>query len=152
MKFGNFWIKLVSLILIAGCLFYYQSVAVSRAEMVEENNRQVLEIERNNREVRAMMEGAEAKGPYKDGTYEGTAEGYGGPIRVSVVIAGGYIDQIDVTEHSKEDPAYYMLAESVLDRILDLQNTETDTVSGATFSSGGLLRAVSDALSEAGNE
>lgn len=149
MKNGNFWIKLVSLAVIIGCLLYYQSVAVTRAETVAENEAKISEVENYNKEIRKMMQEKEEEPAFRDGVYRGEAEGYGGTISLSVVVESGRIDAIEVLDHSREDPAYYMLAESVLDTILKQQDPEADTVSGATFSSAGLIRAVQDALSDA---
>ena len=72
--------------------------------------------------------------------------GYGGRIHVTVSVINGYVETIDVDEHSAEDPAYYAMAETVLKKIMDDQSTEVDTVSGATFSSAGLIQAVAAAL------
>ena len=47
--------------------------------------------------------------------------------------------------------AYLSQAESVIDSILSAQSTDVDTVSGATFSSTGILNAVDDALGKAEN-
>ena len=40
----------------------------------------------------------------------------------------------------------------MIDRILEAQSTDVDTVSGATFSSTGILMAVEDALGKAENQ
>jgi uncharacterized protein with FMN-binding domain len=48
-----------------------------------------------------------------------------------------------------EDPAYYAQAESVLEEMLRQQSTEVDTVSGATYSSQGLIAATAQALEKA---
>ena len=53
--------------------------------------------------------------------------------------------------HQGEDSAYLSQAESVIDSILSAQSTDVDTVSGATFSSTGILNAVDDALGKAEN-
>ena len=48
-----------------------------------------------------------------------------------------------------EDPAYYDQAVAVIDEMLKAQSSEVDTVSGATFSSTGLIEATEDALGKA---
>ncbi|MBR1781467.1 MAG: FMN-binding protein [Oscillospiraceae bacterium] len=158
MKLGNFIAKLLSLLLVIGFLMYYQSVAVVRAAAVEENEAAIAAVEAHNREVQqeyeallraadeAEAEAQAAEGPYVNGVYEGEGTGYGGAVRVRVEIVGGYIDHIEVTEHSGEDPAYYMLAESLVDAMVTAQSDQVDTVSGATFSSQGLIQAVGHAL------
>ena len=88
---------------------------------------------------------------YKDGTYTGEAEGYGGTIQVEVTLTGDEITSINVVSAPGEDSAYLSQAESVIDSILSAQSTDVDTVSGATFSSTGILNAVDDALGKAEN-
>lgn len=89
---------------------------------------------------------------YKDGTYTGEADGYGGTIQVEVTLASDEITSINVVSASGEDSAYLSQAESVIDSIISAQSTDVDTVSGATFSSTGILNAVDDALGKAENE
>ena len=89
---------------------------------------------------------------YKDGTYTGEAEGYGGPIQVEVTLAGDEITSINVVSAPGEDSAYLSQAESVINSVISAQSTDVDTVSGATFSSTGILNAVDEALGKAENK
>lgn len=89
---------------------------------------------------------------YKDGTYTGEAQGYGGTIQVEVALSGDEITSINVVSAPGEDSAYLSQAESVIDSIIGAQSTDVDTVSGATFSSTGILNAVDEALGKAENE
>lgn len=89
---------------------------------------------------------------YKDGTYTGEAEGYGGTIQVEVTLAGDEITSINVVSAPGEDSAYLSQAESVINSVISSQSTDVDTVSGATFSSIGILNAVDEALGEAENK
>ena len=81
----------------------------------------------------------------QDGTYEGSAQGYSGTTTVSVTVSGGAVTDITVVSES-DSPQYFSRAESLLDEILGQQSLTVDAVTGATFSSAGLLNAVSDAL------
>jgi|GEM_PF-624071 len=83
-----------------------------------------------------------------DGTYEGSADGYSGTTTVSVTVSGGQVTDITVVSES-DSPQFFSRAESILDTIVSGQSLEVDTVSGATFSSAGLLNAVYDALQSA---
>lgn len=94
---------------------------------------------------------ADADNVYKDGTYTGEADGYGGTIQVEVTLASDEITSINVVSAPGEDSAYLSQAESVIDSILSAQSTDVDTVSGATFSSTGILNAVDEALGKAEN-
>ena len=89
---------------------------------------------------------------YKDGTYTGEAEGYGGTIQVEVTLAGDEITSINVVSAPGEDSAYLSQAESVINSVISAQSTDVDTVSGATFSSTGILNAVDEALVKTENE
>lgn len=150
MKYGNFLAKLVSLLLILGVLWQYQSVALKRAAAVEENAAAVAEAEAYNARILQAQAGEEEEPfGYVDGIYEGEGTGFGGQITVSVTVEEGAITAIEVLSAGGEDPAYYALAESVLEEMLELQSAQVDTVSGATFSSGGIIAAVQDALGKA---
>lgn len=83
-----------------------------------------------------------------DGTYEGSADGYKSTITVSVVVSNGIVTDINVVSESDTD-RFFNQAESVLDTIISEQTLEVDTVSGATYSSAGLINAVYDALNKA---
>lgn len=85
---------------------------------------------------------------YKDGTYYGTGKGFAGNIKVRVDIAGGKISAISIVS-TKDGDSYVKSASSLLDTIVEKQSTNVDTVSGATFSSRGIIAAVRSALSQA---
>jgi len=86
---------------------------------------------------------------YRDGTYEGSAFGFGDVIRVSVTIQNGKMTDIAVLDASGEDKPYYKQALPLLDEMLAVQSAEVDTVSGATLTAEGLIGAVADALGKA---
>lgn len=85
---------------------------------------------------------------YNEGIYYGTAEGYLGDITVAVVIKNHTINTILVTK-AEDDEAFFNRAVTVVDNIVEKQSVEVDTVSGATYSSKGLIQAVKNALAEA---
>ena len=85
---------------------------------------------------------------YKDGTYYGSGTGFGGPLKVMVEISGGKIASIQIVENS-DGSDYISKAASLIDSIIAKQSTNVDTVSGATYSSVGIIQAVRDALSQA---
>ena len=145
MKYMNFAIRTVSLLLILGVLWQYQHIAASRAAVVAERQQRIDEVEAYN----AALAGQDVVGGYKNGTYEGTGMGFGGEITVSVTVADGKVAEITVLSADGEDPAYYDQALAMLEEIVSAQSTEVDTVSGATFSSTGLIDAAADALGKA---
>ena len=92
-----------------------------------------------------------AKGNFdlEDGTYTGEGQGFGGTIKVSVVIKDKTITEINVVSAEGEDAAFFGRAKGVIDKILSGQKTDVDVVSGATCSSNALLEACRQALESA---
>ena len=143
----RFWIKTCNLILVVALLFGYQAVVQSRAqkETIAE-----LEYELQQKTVSGQPEEADgADSPYADGTYTGEAQGYGGTVAVELTVENGKITDLTITSAEKEDTAYLDAASAVIDSILEQQSTDVDTVSGATFSSNGILHAAEVALRKA---
>ncbi len=86
---------------------------------------------------------------YKDGTYTASAFGYDGDVEITIVIENGRITKISGTS-GESDTWYYETAKEVLfQQILMNQNSETDAVSGATYSSKAIIGAAEKALEEA---
>lgn len=86
--------------------------------------------------------------PYNDGVYYGTGEGYRGDITVAVSICSKTIQYILITE-SSDDDAFLSKAKALLDMVVKKQSTDVDVVSGATYSSKGIIEAINNALAEA---
>ncbi len=147
-KYYNFILRVVDLVLIAAVLVQYQHVALLRAEAVTQRQQEIDAVNAYNASIR-NAEAEEAEGGYRDGTYEGSALGFGDTITVAVTIRDGQLSDISVLDASGEDRPYYEQAVSVLDRMLSAQSTEVDTVSGATLTAEGLIGAVADALGKA---
>lgn len=85
---------------------------------------------------------------YADGTYYGTGTGFSGALTVEVVISGGKISSIQIIDTSDGD-SYIQSASGLISNIIATQSTNVDTVSGATYSSVGIIEAVRNALSQA---
>ena len=103
-------------------------------------------------ELEEALKGADAKntdGGWKDGTYEGEGQGFGGKVVVEVTIESGEITCIEVKEAQKEDSAYFEMAKDIIEDIVDAQSADVDTISGATFSSIGIRETVTQALEKA---
>ncbi|NLC31894.1 MAG: FMN-binding protein [Clostridiales bacterium] len=83
---------------------------------------------------------------FEDGTYEGEGTGFGGPILVSVTVSDGMITDISLLEHAEtagiSDPAI----EGIPAAIIEEQSADVDAVSGATYTSEGIMEAVENAL------
>ena len=158
MKYKNFLIRLFDLILVLGLLAGYQAVIYSRdkeaqiTELESQINQlqgekeEILEAAKSSGKLGSEGDSAGAGGTYKDGTYTGSAQGFGGDIKVKVTVSGQKISAIDITEASGEDEAYLSMAKDIINTMLDKQNADVDTVSGATYSSTGIKNAVTQAL------
>ena len=83
----------------------------------------------------------------RDGAYQGQAEHFPGRARVEIVIQGGRLTQVRLLEHR-----YGLGGQAGLlipDRIVKVQSTDVDAVSGATGSSIIIMQAVQNALEQA---
>ena len=178
MKYHSFYMRLLCLILIIGAVLGYnfmqkndtQALQITeltdRVSALEEQQKEMLtaleDAAKAQEEARAAADNASQKtetdnetgssdaaasgeGVYKDGTYTGEAQGFGGTIQVQE------ITDIQVTSAPGEDAAYLSQGEGVISSIISAQSTDVDTVSGATFSSTGIINAVVDALGKAEN-
>lgn len=89
---------------------------------------------------------------YRDGVYTASAQGYGGLITVQVTLSGDTITDISIVDASEESHSYFTRARRVVSAVLDSQSPEVDTISGATYSSTGILNAIRLALASASTE
>ncbi len=91
----------------------------------------------------------DAGGNFQNGIYTGTGEGYRGKVTVTVKVADGKITELVLDDYA-DDKSYMERAKNrIFQEMISRQNTDVDTVSGATYSSNGLIEAVNKAL---GNE
>lgn len=99
------------------------------------------------------LSGAETpvSGPYIDGVYTGSAEGYHGSTTVEVTVANGYMTAIEVLSTGDDADFFNPAKSALIPQIISAQSIAVDAVSGATFSSAGIIGAVSDALQGALN-
>lgn len=87
---------------------------------------------------------------YKDGTYTGEATGYQPGIIVSVTIKDNNITSVEIIDHNEVSSRFWSAPVSLFPGwIVEAQSTEIDAISGATFTSVGIINAVNDALRQA---
>ena len=85
-------------------------------------------------------------GDFQNGIYTGTGEGYRGKVTVTVKVADGKITELILDDYA-DDKSYMERAKNrIFQEMISRQNTDVDTVSGATYSSNGLIEAVNKAL------
>jgi len=78
--------------------------------------------------------------------YEGTAQGYRGPIQVQVRVSGGSITEIVIVDSEEDRFVGGAAMEELLDMVIQYNTTDIDAVTGATESSRGFLKAVENAI------
>lgn len=87
-----------------------------------------------------------AKAEPQEQKVQGEGQGFKGPIKVEVTLVNGEIKAIEILEHEEtpgiSDPAF----EQIPDAIIAAQSTEVDVVSGATYTSQGIMEAVANAI------
>ena len=87
---------------------------------------------------------------YVDGTYTGSGTGFhNGTTKVSVTISNGQITNIETVSTQDDGPYYNRAFSTISSEIISAQSSSISAVSGATFSSKGIMSAVADALSQA---
>ena len=148
---NNLLIKIICVFLVLLAFAEYNSVTATR--LAEET---VAKVEAEAASAGAGGGSGSAGGAakaagagYKDGKYVGSAQGYGGTVSVEVTIEGGSITNIEAIAHGGEDAAYWDMCSGVIPQLIETQGEKADTVSGATFSSTGIINATIDALSQA---
>ncbi|HHY09001.1 MAG TPA: FMN-binding protein [Firmicutes bacterium] len=85
----------------------------------------------------------------RDGTFSGSAQGFKGAVLVDVTIVDGKITAIEVDPNEETPFIAEPAIEQLVGEILAAQSTEVDVVSGATFTSEAVIKAVDQALRKA---
>lgn len=92
------------------------------------------------------------EGNYLSGTYIGEAEGYHSTLKVEVTVDENHILDIEVLEH-EEAP---IIADATISKlplkVIKKNSTDVDVISGATYTSKTLLKAIDHALEQAKRE
>lgn len=147
----TFWVKLLSCLIVIAAILIYNGVITSReqADTIAQ-----LEYALETQEASASAQNSTTSTDsvsyrYNDGTYQGEAQGYGGKVIMEISIEQDVIIDIQVISAESKDAAYFDAASALIDEILETQSTDVDTVSGATFSSNGIIGAIKDALGKA---
>lgn len=86
------------------------------------------------------------KGSNTDGVYTGVAADFRGDTEVQVTVENGYITDITVLSYKDDEEFFQKAQSSIPDQIISEQSIDVQGVSGATFSSNGILESVADAL------
>lgn len=81
-----------------------------------------------------------------DGTYQGEGQGFRGTTSVSVTVENGKITDITIVSYQDDAQFFSRAQNTIIQEIISAQSLDVSCVSGATFSSNGILEAVADAL------
>jgi urocanate reductase len=84
------------------------------------------------------------------GTFEGTGQGKDGAIRVNLTLEKNVITEIEITESHETEGLSEAPMQEVINQVLTKNNLTIDEVSGASYSTNGLLEAIESALGAAG--
>lgn len=141
-------IKTINVVLIACGLLMYQDKANKRNDEKVAFESESKNIEQKKMEIE-MAKKDEASLVYKDGSYKGSGEGFGGEIIVEVTLEKDFIKDAKIISKKNETPEYISQAEKILDDVVSKQTIKVDAVSGATLSSNGILSALDDAMNKA---
>jgi uncharacterized protein with FMN-binding domain len=90
-----------------------------------------------------------AASQWKDGAWQGKAEGVHGDIELTVTVEKGKIAKVEVTKQNEAAGVSDIAFERVPKDIIKKQTTKVDAVSGASLSSKAIMAAAEDALSKA---
>lgn len=89
---------------------------------------------------------------FTPGAYTASSTGRNGIVKLEVVLSENEITGIEVIESSETKVIGDAAIDIIPQRIIDYQTLNIDTVSGATYTSGAILFAVKDAITQAGGD
>ena len=89
---------------------------------------------------------------YTPGTYTGVGAGKNGDITVEVTFSAEKIERITVVSHSETPSLSDAAIANIPTQIVESQSLGVDAVSGATYTSNGIVEAVADAVKQAGGD
>ena len=93
---------------------------------------------------------AEGDNLFIPGTYTGSSKGFGGDVTVTVNVSEKAIDSVEINgDHETENIGSFAV-EMLGDRIMSAQSPNIDALTGATVTSGAIIRALQQAFTEAG--
>lgn len=89
---------------------------------------------------------------YTAGTYEATTTGHNAPITLAVTVSDTAIEKIEATVENETIGVGKVALATMAERIVENQSLAVDALSGATVTSYAVIRAATDALTQAGGD
>ena len=105
------------------------------SKMIESNLKELAESKITNINVKTLS----------DGYYKGSFSEFPISVEVGVMVNNGKIDAIDLLKHTNGQGAD---AEDITNKVINAQSLQVDAISGATYSSKAILKAIENALYE----
>lgn len=106
--------------------------------------------EAENDAVKDANNQAEQTQGYKPGTYEVSAKGNNGDVKLAVTFSEDKIEKIEIVEQHETEGLGDVALQKVAEEILEAQHLNVDAVSGASIASKAVIDAVAAAVDEAG--
>ena len=98
----------------------------------------------------ALGEALEAPTLFTPGTYEAEAQGFGGPVHVTVTVSDNEITDVTITGDAETPALGGVAIETLGGKIVKAQTPNVDALSGATVTSTAIIAAATQALEQAG--
>lgn len=129
-----------------------EATSSNDSEELEGDNTPNEDKSNENKSVEDIAETNESISPYQDGVYTGVGRGFKGDITMEVEVVSGEITRVEVVSH-RDDRKWFNRANRVVPQsIVDEQSSDVDTVSGATYTSLGMIEGAEEALSKSRGE
>lgn len=158
----SMWIKYHRILTILFLLtMIFHVIDVKKYDILEFKNETNLILHRDNKKIKShgksttQMNKNDLKNNIenynlKDGIYEGRANGFGPNLVLNVTVKDNKIKEIEIISHNERNESYYGLPMKEIPKsIIKHQTLEIDAISGATYTSNGIIEAVKDALNKA---
>jgi len=81
-----------------------------------------------------------------DGSYTGSSKGFKGTTVVKVIVENETLTDIEIVSYDDDERWFERAKNSIINSIIQNQNTDVDTVAGATYSSVGIKNSIINAL------
>ena len=96
----EFWMRLMSVVVIVGLILGYNSVLEVRAK-----DEEIAKLNAKIENTESLEDEDSKNGSYKDGTYTGEADGFGGTVKVEVIVKKQKIKEVNIV--SADGERYY---------------------------------------------
>ena len=139
-RFGNY-MPILATVAVVGCVaMALKGYAAPVYEVEQPETFQSAEADAKEKKQETEETEQAKKGNFDlaDGFYKGSGTGFAGTVSVSVEIKDKSIVAINILS-TQDDEAFFNRAKGVIDKIIAGQTLDVDVVSGATYSSNGII-------------